>query len=544
VVNTRTAWDAPFDEAFRGIQEKPIPVVTVAGVEVACDSVLLPLTITHGRSSPQSQPDAPSIEMTVKGRVPWQRNDPISVAVDGIPRFAGFIDSITTDFEGQVFVTKVSGIGWQAKAGAVKPSIPPRPIEDDVARATAYLSAFRDAFGPWDFRIIGQPTNNLVGQDVDGGYTVLALMQDVCDSTGAILWQARDGALVYGTASHRAAATDGALTYISDCDILDGIEWVKNGAVLVNKVKIQYGPVTNSRAVYEATDAASIATEGPKEVSIDSLLEREIDAHLLANLILFRRAKPYWTLPGGILVRTRQMTLAEYRDLLDLDVSDLVMIRVSRNPADAQNLVEWAVEGWVEEWNVEAGELHHTMLMSLSDRQRFGVTGIRTVGELADDTDAALKRELDGKSASDHGHGSVPYAGSAGNADTVDGHHFLGQDVGGQWPYVWVAAAGNGDNRLMHIGHLGYSHGHHPSQVGIRRIEHNFGTVAAGKEASHRFGRSNDEYPQVSVLHSSTYIVANVHSLDDGGFTIEVRNTTASTNHTNVRVIIHLVRAA
>jgi hypothetical protein len=106
---------------------------------------------------------------------------------------------------------------------------------------------------------------------------------------------------------------------------------------------------------------------------------------MLANLVLFRRAKPYWNLPGGILVRTRDMSLGEYRALLELDVSSEVAVRVNRNPSAPENLVEWIVEGWAEEWNAEAGELHHTMQLSLSDRARFGLSGIRTVGELAAD---------------------------------------------------------------------------------------------------------------------------------------------------------------
>lgn len=110
------------------------------------------------------------------------------------------------------------------------------------------------------------------------------------------------------------------------------------------------------------------------------------------------------------------------------------------------------------------------------------------------------------------------YASSAGNADTVDGQHAS-------------AFAGAG-------------HGHNPSASGISVIYHNFGSLNAGASKSQWFGRSNDQYPVVSVSHSSTYILAVVASLTDGGYTVEVRNSTASTNHTNVAVIIHLVRAA
>jgi hypothetical protein len=381
MVTFNPVWAPDFNEAFRGRDPKPIPVVSVAGVEVACDAVLLPLSITHGRSELTSQPDAPSLDLSIKGRVPWQRNDPITVTVGGVPRFSGFIDSITTDYVGMGFVTAVSGIGWLAKAGAVRPSIPPRPVEGDAERVTAYLDVFDAASPLWSYRVQGTSTVQLIGQDVDGGHTVLDLVHDVCDSTGGILWQARDGAVVYGTANHRTG--EKSSLYINECDILDGIEWVKNGAVLVNRVKVKYGG--EPRAEHVDEDAASIAAEGPKEVSVDSLLNEVTDATMLANLVLFRRAKPYWNLPGGILVRTRDMSLGEYRALLELDVSSEVAVRVNRNPSAPENLVEWIVEGWAEEWNAEAGELHHTMQLSLSDRARFGLSGIRTVGELAAD---------------------------------------------------------------------------------------------------------------------------------------------------------------
>jgi hypothetical protein len=373
-------WAPDFDEAFRGRQPKPIPVITVAGQAVSCHAVFLPLTITHGRSNLMNQPDPPSLSMVVRGRVTWQRNDPITVTVGGYSRFSGFVSALTTGYKGQVFVTKIEGVGWLAKAGAVKPSIPPRPIENDVARVSAYLDVFAAAFGQWQYAITGTATNQLIAQDVDGGHTVLDLVHEVCESTGALFWQSRDGAVVYGTANHRVGEKSDL--FLDNCDVVDGIEWVKNASMMVNRVKIKYGS-SDPRAEHIDQDTLSITQEGPKEVSIDSLLDSVNDATLLANLILYRRTQPYWNLPGGILVRTRDMSYEQYLRVLALDVSDEVAVRISRDPDAPENLVEWVVEGWVEEWNVEAGELHHTMQFALSDRQRFGLTGIRTVGELA-----------------------------------------------------------------------------------------------------------------------------------------------------------------
>lgn len=376
----------------------PVPTITVAGVDVDPCVIAVPVTVRHGRADVTSQPDAPTLVFTVLGPVAWGRNDPVILAVDGGTRFAGFIDSLTTEMLGDEFSTMVQAVGWQAKAGTVKPSIPPRDVEDDVARASAYLDVFAAGFTEWTYRVQGDPQANLVRQDVDGGHTVLDLVRDVCDSTGGLLWQAKDGALVYGTATHRSGLA--ASMFIGDCDIVDGIQWVKDGATLVNRVRIQYGdPNADPRAVYVSQDTSSITDEGVQEASVDSLLNTQPDALLLGELILYRRAQPYWSVPGGVVVRSAAMTPQDYTALLDLDISSVVLVNVAREPGEPENVVEWVVEGWQEEWGVEHDELHHTMWLSLSDRQRFGATGLRTVGEVATEftvgTAAALTvREL------------------------------------------------------------------------------------------------------------------------------------------------------
>jgi hypothetical protein len=378
-------WSLDFNEAFRGREPKPIPVVMVRDAEVPCGIIALPMRITHGRSDFTVQPDPPSLAMVVLGRVDWQRNDPVSVTVGGRVRFSGFIDGLTTDYVGTRFITKVDAVGWLAKAGNIRPSIPPRPVENDAARVGAFMATVLQAYPTAQIRTQGTPTVDLIPQDVDGGHSVLDLVHDICLSTGGLIWQARDGGVVYGTANHRSG--EKAEHLIEECDILDGVQWVKNSSTLVNRVRVNWGPrpADNSdRSVHVDEDAASVQQEGPKEATIDSMLNDVTDATLLANLILFRRAKAYWNLPSGIQVQTRNMGTTEYLSFLDIDISDEVALRVARQPMPlAASMVEWVVEGWVEEWNVDTDGLYHVVQMSLSDRQRFGLTGIRTVGELA-----------------------------------------------------------------------------------------------------------------------------------------------------------------
>jgi hypothetical protein len=112
---------------------------------------------------------------------------------------------------------------------------------------------------------------------------------------------------------------------------------------------------------------------------VSTLLASEVDATLLANLILFRRARAFWALPGGLVLDTSDLSLSEYGQVLDLDVGSIVMAPVTRVPGVPGALVEWVVEGWTETWDATG----HRIQLALSDRQRFGLTAVRTVGELA-----------------------------------------------------------------------------------------------------------------------------------------------------------------
>jgi hypothetical protein len=135
-------------------------------------------------------------------------------------------------------------------------------------------------------------------------------------------------------------------------------------------------------------------------------------------------------------------------------------------------------------------------------------------------------------------------ATSAANADTVDGQHFAWSDRGTVPTYLWGIST-NSDSYLVTSARFALAgHTHNPSASGISVLTHNFGTLTAGQQKTQSFARSNDQYPVVSVSHPSTYIIAVISSMTSGAFSVEVRNSTAGTDHTNVQVIIHLVRAA
>lgn len=162
---------------------------------------------------------------------------------------------------------------------------------------------------------------------------------------------------------------------------------------------------------------------------------------------------------------------------------------------------------------------------------------ITIVGALADDTDATLKRELDGKSGTAHGHASVPYADNAGNAHSVDGEHFAHQDRGETLTYVWGVNAGEqGDNRLMWAARLGGTHGHSPSQLGIVVGTWVVGTLGPGQEAQVDVGKPAGSMVMVTVQHNSTWIYAVANALSETVVRLRCRNGTQSTTHTNIKI--------
>lgn len=123
-----------------------------------------------------------------------------------------------------------------------------------------------------------------------------------------------------------------------------------------------------------------------------------------------------------------------------------------------------------------------------------------------------------------HPNHNVSYAdsaGSAGNADTVDGQHASE-----------FAAAGHG-------------HAYNPSNIGIRSFRHGPYSVNANSEATFGpFGKYGDEHIIFCLQHSSTYLMAAMDNYQAGSFNIKIRNTTTGTNHSNIFIHTLQVRAA
>lgn len=240
--------------------------VTVAGVLLDPCDVGLPVRITHGRSGVSTQPDSPTLEFTYLGpNPPGLVGDLVQVArpgtdqatwvddgvswVDGdyswlgyrdsVPKFTGSLVAVTaTEEGGEVVSWQCAGVGRMAALGRIK-VLMVRPVETDVQRVQAIAAEVG-----YVLNVVGTSDLLLAADTIDTN--ALDALHQVCNSAAGLLWQGRAGNLWYGTANHRAQATQAVV----DCEvILDGVEWTNDQENIVNSVTITWGQESASDAV-------------------------------------------------------------------------------------------------------------------------------------------------------------------------------------------------------------------------------------------------------------------------------------------------------
>ena len=337
-----------------------------------CD-VALPLQVTHGRSGVGTQPDAPVCTFTFLGeQAPTSLGDSIEVEVAGVEggkwtdptvfwtdptvswvgtkgrslRFRGYITALrAVESEGRVVAWDVVATGGQARLGRVPIKIT-RPQETDVERVEAIAAEAGVAV-----TIIGSPGPTLIQDNIDRD--ALSALHEVCASSGGLLWQDRDGSMVYGTASR----LDDVPEWRWSCElILDGVEWYQTTAEIVNHVTVEWGPEdtppqSHGRSTQDTyRDDASIAKWGYRHVDVSTRCASAADAATLAAAILARRAQPRWVMPGVVALRDKA-TPSQWAQVMPVEVADTVLVDVQTTPTPTPGAATpWTVEGWVETW--------------------------------------------------------------------------------------------------------------------------------------------------------------------------------------------------
>ena len=370
--------------------------VYVADEPVDRGRVVLPITVTHGRSGFANQPDAPTCAFDWVGEDPpgqvgdalmvvtqyptldragwvdpgWRWQDPGTtwLGFNAVSvRFAGSIGSLTAiEEDGQVTGYEVTGIGVLARLGNIHIRAN-NPKELDTVRVARLMANA----GITDFRIDG--TASLLLAEDEGNRSLLSALHEICAWTGALLWQDRAGTIVYGAYNHR----DQPAVQVLDAEqIADGMEWSRDQSNIINRVTVGWVDDDGDHTtLYQ--DAASVVEWGQREASVDTRLWDGGQA-LVGQMVLFRRSQPRWVMPG-VLIDGASNTDPQERAALDLDVSHGVLLPVSPVPGPTPSPVSaWSVEGWVD-----VIDTFPTMQLSLTDRTQYSFGTINTWSDVA-----------------------------------------------------------------------------------------------------------------------------------------------------------------
>lgn len=346
--------------------------------------IALPVTIQHGRSGVDTQPDAPTCTFTYTDQYPpTSLGDSIEVEVSGQPgelwtdpgvlwtdpdvswlgtrgkslRFRGYITDLrAVEVAGRIVAWAVQATGEQARLGRIPIDIS-RPAESDAQRVQAIAAA---AGVP--ITVLGSTSIDLVADNIRRD--ALGALHEVCATAGGLLWQARDGSMVYGTLNRHEAMPQWRLT----CNlILDGVQWRHTTDEIVNHVTVEWGP-ESSRTQDTYRDDDSIAKWGYRHADVGTMCATSDDAALLGLIVLGKRAQPRWVMPGVVALRD-QATAAQWAQVAALGVGHTALIDIETAPAATPGAItSWTVEGWVETWASEGRRIQ----LALSE-YRLGV---------------------------------------------------------------------------------------------------------------------------------------------------------------------------
>ena len=133
----------------------------------------------------------------------------------------------------------------------------------------------------------------MLARDVDA-QPALAVASDAAIDGMGMVWQAKDGAVLYADAVHRKAVWPA--TFALDACILPlSVTWAKTLEGLCNDVRIRYGL---PEAELHATHPASIAELGTFGASLTTRLASASDANARAQFMMIRQSSPAWVLAG------------------------------------------------------------------------------------------------------------------------------------------------------------------------------------------------------------------------------------------------------
>lgn len=334
-------------------------VVQLDGAPLQLDQ-LGTVTIRHGRSKPDGQPDASSCSLVSRDALLPEVGQDLTVdlgpdaiaafgsAAGATPRFVGRITQAqlvpepgTSSRRRRVNVTAT---GRLATLGRQYVGDVPWPQETDGARVARLLAlATGVTLGPVD-----SGTVDVLPRDVDR-QPLLKLAQEVATDADGVLHQLRDGRVAYHDADHRQLVAE-ALE-LRATEVLWPVVWQQDLEGMVNDLTVGYG-AGEPQLEHREVDDQAVATHGLYAAKVATQLADQAAAEAYALLTVARRGRPWWDLSTVSLDLVRGLgTTAELHPraaaVLALELGAL--LRITGWPTTGpQQLGRFWVEGWSE----------------------------------------------------------------------------------------------------------------------------------------------------------------------------------------------------
>ena len=284
-------------------------------------------------------------------------------------RFTGLVTDIELSWENVPAqpVCRVTAAGPLAGMGHTLIGETTMPAAMDGERANFVIT---DAGAPTDPARSDSPgTIHVIPRPPDR-QAALQIAQEAAEDGGGVLWQTRDGLVLYADALHRdGKALDLAL---DPCTIPLDITWVKNLEGLCNDVTVTYyEDVAGTLTSFEqhVWDEESMTRHGIYATSLGTRIAGEGDAITRGARLIFAQAEPVWRVAGvGLhLELLDKMGLTPAEDIamtgavLNLEIHDLVSVAGMPygSPINPSYLF---IEGWTE--TISFGSWHVTFAVS------------------------------------------------------------------------------------------------------------------------------------------------------------------------------------
>lgn len=221
-----------------------------------------------------------------------------------------------------------------------------RPQEADNVRADAILAeaAGNGPLFPYvagygsAMQLLPVAADQLTGRNAD------AQLAELCNSTGGDVWELRNGALQYLSATFRQTPDPTPAVTLSAGHVVSETEWQLARAGLLNRLGVEYG---EPAATITVADDWSRTRYGAYASTLKTQLAVAGDAQLYASEQVSQRNEPRWSVPDLIVDLTRTVAPAVAAQLLQLQACDMVELvdLPAYVPPTAGRLF---VEGWTE----------------------------------------------------------------------------------------------------------------------------------------------------------------------------------------------------